>query len=239
MGSREKSNAETAETPAVRNAERLKFFTDAVVAIAMTLLILPLLESIAEASTAHSTPHQWLTAHGGQLFSFALSFVIIASFWRSHHALFEGIGGFTPILMWLNLAWMLGIVWLPVPTAMVGSKMRTDVTVVLLYVGTMLATSLLTLAMTVHLRSHPELVEPGAAGRGHRISDAAATSILFAVALVVAVVLAKTSPAPSPADGNPAGHAYYALLVLLLTTPLEALLHQRFTRRRRPTARKA
>ena len=39
-----------AESTVLRSAERMKFFTDAVVAIAMTLLILPLLENVSEAA---------------------------------------------------------------------------------------------------------------------------------------------------------------------------------------------
>ncbi|WP_307361475.1 TMEM175 family protein [Microbacterium murale] len=40
--------------------ERLKAFVDAVVAIAMTLLILPLLESVSEAAIDEtSTGHSW------------------------------------------------------------------------------------------------------------------------------------------------------------------------------------
>ncbi len=230
MGTEDSHATETTENePEVRNAERLKFFTDAVVAIAMTLLILPLLESIAEASNEHHTPHEWLSEHGGQLFSFALSFAIIASFWRSHHELFEGVRGFTGGLMWLNLAWMLGIVWLPVPTAIVGAaNMPTDVTVVLLYIGTMLATSLLLLAMTLLVRRHPELAEPGVPRREHGVSVAAATSILFTVSLVIALVIVATFEGAG-------GKAYYALFVLFLTAPLENLLYKRLERRKTPS----
>lgn len=67
------------------------FFTDAVVAIAMTLLILPLMESVGEASDAGDSAAEWLYAHDGQLLAFVLSFVIVAMFWRANHRLFEHI----------------------------------------------------------------------------------------------------------------------------------------------------
>ncbi len=54
-----------------RSAERMKVFTDAVVAIAMTLLILPLMESVAEAGRDGVSTADYLSEHGGQLFSFA------------------------------------------------------------------------------------------------------------------------------------------------------------------------
>ncbi len=68
-------------------AERLKFFTDAVVAIAMTLLIIPLLKDVAEAARADAWRMEYLEESAGQLLSLALSFVIIATFWMMHHAL--------------------------------------------------------------------------------------------------------------------------------------------------------
>ena len=123
-----------------RSAERLKFFTDAVVAIAMTLLILPLMESVAEAGRDGVTTADYLHEHGGQLFSFALSFVIIASFWAGHHSLFEHVERYSAALVWLNIAWMFTIVWLPVPTAMVGS-MAEDGPQKAIYIGTLLVSS--------------------------------------------------------------------------------------------------
>ena len=62
------------------SAERLKAFTDAVVAIAMTLLILPLMESVTDVGGEGGGVAEWLDDHAGQLFGFALSFVMIATF---------------------------------------------------------------------------------------------------------------------------------------------------------------
>ena len=64
--------------------ERMVFFTDAVVAIAMTLLILPLLESVTEAAAAGLSTREYVIEHDGQLVAFALSFVVISVFWRGH-----------------------------------------------------------------------------------------------------------------------------------------------------------
>jgi uncharacterized membrane protein len=71
------------ETEKERGVERVIFFTDAVVAIAITLLILPLVEIlIADAWQTPVPPlGQFLSDNLWQFFAFALSFAIIARFW--------------------------------------------------------------------------------------------------------------------------------------------------------------
>lgn len=68
--------------------ERVVFFPDAV-AIAMTLLILPLMESVSEAPEQGDTA-VWLNAHSSQVLSFAMSFLLIAVFWMAHHGCSSG-----------------------------------------------------------------------------------------------------------------------------------------------------
>ena len=132
----------------LRNAERMKFFTDAVVAIAMTLLILPLLESVsAAAEEGLDTADVPRASNGSQLFAFVLSFVIIARFWYSPREALRSVERWTGSLMLLNVAWMLTIVFLPVITAMVG-VMDTDRLQIVIYVGTMLVSSLILGTMT-------------------------------------------------------------------------------------------
>ena len=110
-------DGDTDDTEVYRSSERLTFFTDAVVAIAMTLLILPLTEGVTDARYEGRTTSEYLRDHSDELFAFALSFVIIASFWRAHHALFEHVAAYSQLLLWLNILWMFTVVWLPVPTA--------------------------------------------------------------------------------------------------------------------------
>lgn len=62
------------------SSERLKSFTDAVVAIAMTLLILPLINTIGDASASGQSTADWIGANLDAITLFALSFVLIAMF---------------------------------------------------------------------------------------------------------------------------------------------------------------
>ncbi|MET0860063.1 MAG: TMEM175 family protein [Microbacterium sp.] len=192
--------------------ERLKAFTDAVVAIAMTLLILPLLDSIQDAASRGLDSGSWLVGEGPQLFSFALSFVLIANFWINHHRLFDRVENVTIALLWLTVAWMLTIVWLPVATALLG-QMTDDPVQKLLYIGSLLATSLVAVGTRVYLRRHPELHAIPTETQRNGMVAAVTMSVLFALALVIAIAL--------PAVG------YWAMFLLLLTGPIDAVVARR------------
>lgn len=201
-----------AHTPPVMSAERLKAFTDAVVAIAMTLLILPLLESISDAAGQGLDAGAWLAGEAPQLFSFGLSFVLIANFWINHHRLFDRVERVTIALLWLTVAWMLTIVWLPVATALLG-QMEDDPIQKLLYIGSLLATSLVAVGTRVYIRRHPELHSiPDDSQRAGMIA-AVTMTVLFALALVVAIAL--------PVVG------YWAMFLLLLTGPIDGFVQRR------------
>lgn len=204
----------SSESPGARtwfSAERAKAFVDAVVAIAMTLLILPLMESVGEAASESLTAADWLADHGGQMVSFALSFWIIAMFWIRHHQLFADVERVTARLLWITVAWMLTIVWMPVATAMSG-QMEGEPVVQSLYIGTMVAATVGTLITRAYLHRHPELHEipPDTLRRGTLVDLAMA--LLFALALVVAILV--------PAIG------YFALFLLCLVGPVVRLLRR-------------
>jgi len=191
------------------SAERLKAFVDAVVAIAMTLLILPLLENVAEFAREDKSALDYVQQEGAQLFSFALSFLIIAVFWMSHHRVFDRVERSTTLLVWLQIGWMFTIVWLPVATAMLGS-MDADAMQKLLYIGGLLVSSLLMLVTRLYLRAYPELHRMDPASLRHGIIAEVVLSAMFAIALVVAVYV--------PDIG------YAAMFLLVLSGPVQAIL---------------
>jgi uncharacterized membrane protein len=61
-----------------RGLDRLVFFTDAVTAIAITLLILPLVDSVERAAGEGHSAAQFIGDNLSQLAAFGLSFVVIA-----------------------------------------------------------------------------------------------------------------------------------------------------------------
>ncbi len=192
--------------------ERVKAFADAVVAIAMTLLILPLMESIADVAASDLSAEHWFAEHQQQLVSFVISFVIIAMFWVNHHRMFAPVHRVTNVLIWIVVAWLLSIVWLPVATAMSGQMDADDPLVKTVYIGSMILASLLTLAQRLYLRRHLDLGDLDRTELTRGVAVDLAMSTLFAIALVVAVAV--------PAVG------YWALFVMWLMSPAQLLFRR-------------
>jgi uncharacterized membrane protein len=99
--------------------ERLTFFSDAVVAIALTLLALelPTPEGISPAEIWRS-----FGDHFDAYLAFCLSFVVIAAHWTSHHDLFRWLRRSDDGLRTLNLAWLFTIVITPFVTRIISES---------------------------------------------------------------------------------------------------------------------
>jgi uncharacterized membrane protein len=165
-----RGNSEGDATPAERSRafDRLVNFTDAVVAIALTLQLLPLI-GIAGPKPGE-TVWQIIADNWGQIFAFLLSFVIVVVMWTVHNRVFNVLRMYDNTILWLNLAWMLAIAFLPWPTAMYGTAGNsTDIGaggVGLLYWLNLAVISGLGSLIAYHAAHHPELLEPGASTRG-------------------------------------------------------------------------
>ena len=196
----------------VLSAERLKAFVDAVVAIAMTLLILPLMENVTELGREGKTTLQYLEEEQGPLWSFALSFLIIALLWINHHRVFDRVEQVRIPLVWLQVGWMFTIVCLPVSTAMLGA-MPTDNAQKIVYIGSLLMSSLFMVATRVYLWRHPALhrIPPESLRRGF-VAEIV-TAAMFTISLIVAICV--------PAIG------YSALFLLVLSGPIQAIVARR------------
>jgi uncharacterized membrane protein len=176
-----------------RSVERLVLFTDAVVAIAITLLVLPLVDAVGEAADAGQSSVEVITGNLSQIFSFLLSFAVIARLWAAHHRLFEGVATAARRVVVLNMLWVLTIVVLPFPTEMVGGYGEDRFTVVL-YIGTILASSACLTALSVAIR-------------GRLVGGAGSSTALLALALLVGAFIP--------------GVGYWALLLLFLAPLVE------------------
>jgi uncharacterized membrane protein len=106
------ASREPAETERAA-ADRLAFFSDAVVAIAITLLALDL-----PIPTGHTNAELLRSAgqDGDDYLAFVISFLVISVHWRGHHRLFRYFMAAPPAVVWWNLLWLMMIVLTPFAT---------------------------------------------------------------------------------------------------------------------------
>jgi uncharacterized membrane protein len=97
-------------------AERLTFFSDAVVAIAMTLLALDL--PVPKGDTSAEFWHSALS-HREDYLAFVIGFLVIGAHWRGHHRVFRYVTSVTPRLTSWNMAWLLMLVITPFATRVI------------------------------------------------------------------------------------------------------------------------
>jgi len=167
-----------------RGFDRLVNFSDAVVAIAATLLILPLVD---RAANMGSTPlPQFLHECLLSFVVFVLSFAVIGRFWLAHHRFFEHLRGFSPGLIFFNLLWLLGIVFLPYPTELIVSGDSLTSLAAAVYIGTMLFISLSSLGLAIVARRNHEIVD-NADGVRRALILTVLTTAIIALALLISL----------------------------------------------------
>ena len=105
--------------------ERLILFSDAVFAIAITLLVIELKvpelarENYNDAALAHELKHLVPRFMG-----FVISFAIIGIYWSIHHRLFGFVHKYSNRLIFLNMLFLFSIVLMPFSTGMFGEYSR-------------------------------------------------------------------------------------------------------------------
>jgi uncharacterized membrane protein len=106
------AKAATTDMPAValaNNADRLNAFSDGVIAVIITLMVLEL-KAPAVSSYAALLP-LWPEA-----LSYALSYLFIAIIWVNHHHLMRFVTNSTPRLVWINFLHLFLVALLPFAT---------------------------------------------------------------------------------------------------------------------------
>jgi uncharacterized membrane protein len=210
-------------TESERSVDRLIFLTDAVVAIAITLLILPLVEIVtADAARHPAVPvPTFIDDNLSQMFAFVLSFAIIARLWIANHELLIDTARATVVLMWLDLAWAFSIVVIPLPTEITAAYKQTPLTVAI-YIGSGFFSMLLLAATSWYLYRHPQLQKRGHALSATELWGIGSSCVGFGLALALCLIFPILN--------------YYSLLVLVLTFPLDLIVKPRIRARERAVA---
>jgi uncharacterized membrane protein len=199
--------AEAAERrpEAGRDLDRIVNFSEAVFAIAITILVLDI--RVPDGLSPTEVPAQVLGLAPKYL-SYVISFLVLAIYWQAHHRVFRPIRGYDGTLVWLNFLFLMAIAFLPFPTSLLGEYGREQVSVVIYAANAALA-SLLLVSISWYATSEHRLVAPDSvddeAERKQRVQGLAVP-----VVFVLSIGISFFSPRA----------AMYSWLLLSVTDPI-------------------
>jgi len=145
-------------------------FTDAVTAVAITLLVLSIVD--IRGTATETNVWQIISQNSNQLITFAYTFFVVGVMWMVHNRTLSSLRAFDNTIFSVNLLWLMGIVLLPWPSALAGegigiaaapsSHEYAQTGAGMLYWGNLAFISIMSSLLAWHIRRHPELDDPDA-----------------------------------------------------------------------------
>ncbi|MFD0425255.1 TMEM175 family protein [Streptomyces parvus] len=180
-----------AEKADEKSADRLTTLSDGIFAIAMTLLVLDLhVEPGLDKDEFTDAVRQAVPDLG----AYALSFTILAGFWRDHRLIVRLVPRFEGVALRFALMWLGAIALVPFPTALLSEYAARPLTVAV-YASMVAVTNLLELAMFLTGRratEHATEASRGDVGRAVT-ADLASTAALFAATVPLAYLVSPVA----------------------------------------------
>lgn len=107
--------------------ERLILFSDAVFAIAITLMVIEIkVPEVHEGIVTDQTLLHKLAELIPKFIGFLISFLLIGQYWIVHHRMFGFVINFTDRLIWLNIFFLLAVALMPFSTAFYSEYVMTN-----------------------------------------------------------------------------------------------------------------
>jgi uncharacterized membrane protein len=175
-----------------RAPERLEAFSDGVLAIAITLLVLEIRVPGADELADPNTLVAALWGLWPSYLGYLISFVTIGIIWANHHNLFRIVDRVSHGLILANLLLLLTVGFLPFPTALLAATLGTPSAQVgvLVYAGTFVMVAVAFNVLWHEIRTRPGVLRPdvdawtvAAISRSYRLGVPG-----YAVAVVGAVI---------------------------------------------------
>jgi uncharacterized membrane protein len=140
---------------------RVEAFSDGVIAIAITLLVL---EIGVETENLAAHPWEALTDQWPSYLAYVTSFLTIGSVWLAHHGLVSRLSAVDPVLMRMNIVLLMAVAFLPFPTRLMAEGLSESTAAeraaVIVYGAVALTIELLLVAMGRYAASHADLMPP-------------------------------------------------------------------------------
>ena len=139
--------------------ERLITFSDAVFAIAVTLLVLDLREPAVSHGLLHALLRQWPA-----YLSYALSFLIVGIIWVQNHLMFRYIRRVDHLFLLINVLFLMWVAVVPFPTGLLARYLENPgerETATVIYAGIFLVGGLLVNLQWYYASRWGQLLEEG------------------------------------------------------------------------------
>jgi uncharacterized membrane protein len=137
--------------------ERLVFFSDAVFAIAITILVLDIRLPAGEGAVTNAQLYAQLLGIWYKYMAYVISFLVIGTFWISHHRKFSYIRRYDSNLLMLNLLSLMAIAFIPFPTSIISEYGNRTATI--FYALTIIVSGLLSVALWWYATRHNRLID--------------------------------------------------------------------------------
>ena len=207
-----------------RELDRLVAFSDGVMAIAITLLVLKIEVPDFDGEPSVGDLADAVVDLIPNIITFVWSFLVVARFWVVHRRLFSGLARSNPPLTFLNTVFLLLIALLPFPADLLG-RFGPSLLSIALFAGLIALTGLVIAWMDRYAYRQPGLlaagIDPSAAE--HDPFDQFVTPAVFVLSIGVAVVYEDIAP--------------YVWFLLFLRRPVRRLRVQHHDRRTTPSGR--
>ena len=106
------------------NKNRLEAFSDGVIAIIITIMVL-------EIKVSHEATLESLMKLGPVFLSYIISFIYVGIYWNNHHHLFQSINKIDGKVLWANLFLLFWLSLIPFTSGWMGENNFEDITVTL------------------------------------------------------------------------------------------------------------
>ncbi|MBP9718949.1 MAG: DUF1211 domain-containing protein [Candidatus Levybacteria bacterium] len=140
------------------NEARVVNFSDAVFAFAATLLVLKIDLGGIVPTQIQSSFWTILVNMWPVYLANIVSFLVISYYWLSHHAVFGLMKRLDPMIVWLNIVFLISIAFLPFPVDLFGDY-STVPEVVLFYTGSLAVVGYFLAVMWWYASSHHRLID--------------------------------------------------------------------------------
>jgi len=101
------------------DTNRLEGFSDAVFAIAITLLVLEIKVPHSEADVGRELLNLWPS-----YLAYSISFIVLGAIWINHHAMFKQIVRVDQLFLLINIFFLMFVAFLPFPTAVLAQALH-------------------------------------------------------------------------------------------------------------------